>query len=102
MNKTLMLTALAAASLVFAPIASATPTDDAYLLALHNHGLSSRAGDSDLVQIGHAICAERNQGLTEQAIVQQLSLTAPSSVTVSDVVFLVQTSEHFYCPGPTV
>lgn len=103
MKKTLVLTALAGAALVFAPIASASPTDDAYLSALHNHGLSSRAGDDDLVKVGHGICAERSQGLSEQAIIQQLIPTASSSVTPTDVAFLVQTAERFYCPsGPTV
>lgn len=98
-----MLTALAGAALVFAPIASASPTDDAYLSALHNHGLSSKAGDTDLIQVGHGICAERSQGMSEQDIIKQLIPTASSSVTPSDVVFLVQTSEHFYCPsGSTV
>lgn len=102
--KTLMLAALATASLVFAPIASATPTDDAYLQALHSHGLSSKGGDDDLVQVGHAICQERKLGMSEQDVITQLTPSASNGVTASDVTFIVQTAEHFYCstPGTTV
>ena len=50
---------------ITAPIASADSTDDGYLQALKDRGITQPSGsDQTMVQIGHAVCTDWSRGMT--------------------------------------
>lgn len=84
-----------------APTAVADSTDDAYLAQMHKLGFTWPAGeDSDIISMGHQICADRNAGKTPDQIATDIHSTlGPKGITFADVTSMVSAAESNYCPG---
>jgi hypothetical protein len=82
-------------------IAVADSTDDAFLGQMHKLGFSWPAGDdSDIVSMGHQICADRTAGKTPDQIAQDIHTTlGGKGITFADVTSMVSAAESTYCPG---
>jgi len=82
-------------------IAAADATDDAFLSKMHTLGFTWPAGDdSDIVSMGHQICADRTAGKTPDAIAADIHSTlGPKGITFADVTSMVSAAESTYCPG---
>ncbi|ORV85878.1 hypothetical protein AWC11_18360 [Mycobacterium interjectum] len=90
-----------AALAVSTAIASADSTDDAYLAKLKNLGFSwPSASDSDMIAMGHAVCADRMAGKTPDAIAADLhSSISAKGFSFADMTGWVSAAESTYCPG---
>ena len=71
--------------------------DAAFLRALHKQGISSSAGDSDLIKIGHLVCDLRSEGYSENALIKMGTLHA-NGMSDQDEQVLVTSAEAAYCP----
>ena len=82
-------------------IASADGTDDAYLAKLKNLGFSwPSSSDSDMIAMGHAVCADRMAGKTPDAIASDLhSGMSAKGFSFADMTGWVSAAESTYCPG---
>lgn len=82
-------------------IALADSTDDAFLGQMHKLGFTWPAGeDSDIVSMGHQICADRNAGKTPDQIATDIHTTlGAKGITFADVTSMVSAAESTYCPG---
>jgi Protein of unknown function (DUF732) len=82
-------------------IALADSTDDAYIAQLHKLGFTWPAGDdSDIIAMGHQICADRNAGKTPDQIASDIHSTlGPKGITFADVTSMVSAAESNYCAG---
>lgn len=82
-------------------IAMADSTDEAYIGKLHGLGFTWASGaDSDMVAIGHQICADRMAGQTPDAIASDIHGTLSSKgYSFADVTGMVSAAESVYCPG---
>lgn len=82
-------------------IASADSTDDAYLAKLKNLGFSwPSSSDSDMIAMGHAVCADRMAGKTPDAIAADLhSNMSSKGFSFADMTGWVSAAESTYCPG---
>jgi hypothetical protein len=82
-------------------VAVADSTDDSYIAQLHKLGFTWPAGDdSDMIAVGHQICADRNAGKTPDQIAQDIHSTlGPKGITFADVTAMVSAAESNYCPG---
>ena len=82
-------------------IAMADATDDTFLSKMHTLGFTWPAGDdSDIVAMGHQICADRMAGKTPDAIATDIHSTlGPKGITFADVTSMVSAAESTYCPG---
>lgn len=82
-------------------IAFADATDDAFLGQMHKLGFTWPAGDdSDIIAMGHQICADRNAGKTPDQIATDIHSTlGPKGITFADVTSMVSAAESNYCPG---
>jgi hypothetical protein len=82
-------------------IALADSTDDAYLSKLKNLGFSWSSGaDSDIISMGHSICADRMAGKTPDAIASDLhSNLSSKGYSFADLTGWVSAAESTYCPG---
>jgi hypothetical protein len=80
-------------------IALADTTDDTYIAKMHNLGFTWPAGDdSDIVSMGHQICADRNAGKTPDTIASDIHSTlGPKGITFADVTSMVSAAESTYC-----
>ncbi|AXN44883.1 MULTISPECIES: DUF732 domain-containing protein [Mycobacterium] len=88
------------AALVFGTaVATADATDDAFLAQMHKLGFTWPAGDdSDIVSMGHQICADRMSGKTPDAIAQDIHTTlGEKGITFADVTSMVSAAESTYC-----
>ena len=81
-------------------IASADSTDDAYLTKLHNLGFTwPSSNDSDMIAMGHAVCADRMAGKTPDAIAADLhSSMSSKGFSFADMTGWVSAAESTYCP----
>lgn len=81
-------------------IASADSTDDAYLSKLKNLGVTWQSGgDSDMIAMGHAVCADRMAGKTPDAIAADLhSQLVSKGYSFADMTGWVSAAESTYCP----
>jgi hypothetical protein len=81
-------------------IAMADSTDDTYLTKLHGLGFSWNSGsDSDMIAIGHQICADRSAGKTPDAIAADIhSSLSSKGYSFADVTGMVSAAESTYCP----
>ncbi|WP_244892707.1 DUF732 domain-containing protein [Mycobacterium asiaticum] len=68
---------------------------------MHSLGFSWPAGDdSDIVSMGHQICADRTAGKTPDQIAQDIHTTlGGKGITFADVTSMVSAAESTYCPG---
>jgi Protein of unknown function (DUF732) len=82
-------------------IASADSTDDAYLAKLKTLGFSwPSSSDSDMIAMGHAVCADRMSGKTPDAIASDLhSSMSAKGFSFADMTGWVSAAESTYCPG---
>lgn len=82
-------------------IASADSTDDAYLAKLHNLGFTwPSSNDSDMIAMGHAVCADRMAGKTPDEIASDLhSNMSSKGFSFADMTGWVSAAESTYCPG---
>jgi hypothetical protein len=82
-------------------IALADATDDTFLAKMHTLGFTWPSGDdSDIVAMGHQICADRMAGKTPDAIASDIHSTlGPKGITFADVTSMVSAAESTYCPG---
>ncbi|BAV41494.1 DUF732 domain-containing protein [Mycobacterium ulcerans] len=88
------------AALVFGTaVATADATDDAFLAQMHKLGFTWPAGDdSDIVSMGHQICADRMSGKAPDAIAQDIHTTlGEKGITFADVTSMVSAAESTYC-----
>ena len=81
-------------------IAAADSTDDAYLAKLRHLGFSwNSSSDSDMISMGHAVCADRMAGKTPDAIAGDLhSSMSAKGFTFADMTGWVSAAESTYCP----
>jgi hypothetical protein len=94
----------AAASLVFAGAAGADTEDDKYLNLINASGLgcgqgpvNCPTGDSNMIQIGRAICRQLTHGNSSLAVSQAIVRQKPG-VQPDMVVRLVAVAKAAYCP----
>ncbi len=82
-------------------IAYADATDDAFIAQMHKLGFTWPASDdSDVIAMGHQICADRNAGKTPDQIATDIHNTlGPKGITFADVTSMVSAAESNYCPG---
>jgi hypothetical protein len=82
-------------------VAVADATDDTFLGKMHTLGFTWPAGDdSDIVAMGHQICADRMAGKTPDAIAADIHSTlGAKGITFADVTSMVSAAESTYCPG---
>lgn len=92
------------ASLALAGMAGADTTDDNYLELINANGLgcgqgpfACPTGDSDMIQIGRAICRQLTHGNSSLAVSQQILRQKPG-VKPDMVVRLVAAAKTAYCP----
>lgn len=85
---------------MFASPVKASPDGD-FLAQMHSRGIQSVDGDSALIELAHAICEARYEGLSEQQVIDMLTPRARNGVGPADVQFIVQQSEAAYCPTGT-
>jgi hypothetical protein len=93
-----------AASLAFAGLAGADTDDDNFLNMINSSGLgcgqgpfSCPTGDSDMIQIGRAICRQLTHGNSSLAVSQAIIRQKPG-VQPDMVVRLVAAAKTAYCP----
>jgi hypothetical protein len=96
--------AATAASLAFAGAAGADAADDNYLGLINANGLgcgqgpfACPSGDSDMIQIGRAICRQLTHGNSSLAVSQAILRQRPG-VQPDTVVRLVAAAKTAYCP----
>jgi hypothetical protein len=97
--------AAAAALVAFAAVAGADTQDDDYLNMINSSGLgcgqgpfNCPTGDSDMIQIGRAICRQLTHGNSSLAVSQQILRQKPG-VQPDMVVRLVAAAKAAYCPN---
>jgi hypothetical protein len=97
--------AAAAALVAFAGVAGADTQDDNYLNMINSGGLgcgqgpfNCPTGDSDMIQIGRAICRQLTHGNSSLAVSQQILRQKPG-VQPDTVVRLVAAAKAAYCPN---
>ena len=93
-----------AASLAFVAVAGADTDDENYLNLINASGLgcgqgpfSCPTGDSDMIQIGRAICRQLTHGNSSLAVSQAIIRQKPG-VQPDMVVRLVAIAKTAYCP----
>lgn len=88
----------AAIALAAPPTAHADDIDDTYLHALHIHGITSTAGDQELIKEAHDICTVLGSGLSMNAVVDNLELHQRNGMADADTKFVVKAAAASYCP----
>jgi uncharacterized protein DUF732 len=95
----------AAASLAFADAAGADTQDDNNLGMINSAGLgcgqgpfACPTGDSDMIQIGRAICRQLTHGNSSLAVSQAIIRQKPG-VPPDKIVRLVAAAKAAYCPS---
>jgi hypothetical protein len=94
----------AAASLALAGVAGADTEDDTYLNLINSSGLgcgqgpfACPTGDSDMIQIGRAICRQLTHGNSSLAVSKAIIRQNPG-VQPDMIVRLVAAAKTAYCP----
>jgi Protein of unknown function (DUF732) len=82
-------------------IATADPTNDAYLAQLRASGVNfPPERDEAIIATAHLICYDKKWGYTSDAIAQDVhNILAPRGLTLDDVTSMVGLAESTYCPG---
>ncbi len=97
MKKTIAAATLAAAAIIAAPAAQASPglapeTEDnvaAYLYVLHKRGISASSGDSNLVANGEKICRLIGNGRSPMSVALTVYRNTDASITAEDSGYIV-------------
>jgi Protein of unknown function (DUF732) len=82
------------------PVTAAAPahadgTDDAFITALHNHGIEHESPKS-AVAAGHLVCHQLDMGKTQQQIATDVMNS--SGIDGDDAGYFVALAERAYCP----
>ena len=80
-----------------APVSHADSTDDAFLSAMHRHGIHNDKGDAGMINFAHTVCEYLSDGYSMNSLFGIGDLYG-KRLTPDDVRFLVQTSAAAYCP----
>lgn len=88
----------AALSLAAAPTAHADDADDAYLDALHSHGITDVTGDQHLISMGHSVCTLLAEGYSMDALIDTAEMHERHGMSDDDMRFLVKAGAASYCP----
>jgi hypothetical protein len=81
--------------LVPAPAAHANPTDDAFIAALHAHGIEHESPKA-AIAAGHLVCHQLGMGKTQEQIATDVMNS--SGIPGDDAGFFVAIAERAYCP----
>lgn len=85
-------------AVITAAIAYADSTDDAYLQALKDKGITwSNGSDQTMVQIGHAVCGDWAKGFTFEQTLADAKSGLPQLADAS-IAKIMGTSTGVYCP----
>lgn len=95
-TKTIAALLLSALALFGAASAQASPEDDLYLDALYSVGITSSAGEADMIQTGHNVCFLREAGYSELELAEVIHENSDLSAELSG--FVVGAAEAAYCP----
>jgi Protein of unknown function (DUF732) len=80
-------------------IAHADSDDDTtYLTAIHNHGITDKAGDSALISFGHSVCKALAAGYSMNALEDMGDMNERNGLSDDDVKFLIKAAAATYCP----
>jgi hypothetical protein len=92
---------IVAAAAVTTSTAVAVADDAAFMDKLHSLGVSWPAGeDSVAINLGHAICTDRNNGETPDQIAGDVhNLLNGKGFTYQDATAIVSAAESTICPG---
>jgi Protein of unknown function (DUF732) len=82
-------------------IATADPTNDAYLAQLRALGVNFAPDREEaVIATAHLICYDKKWGYTPDAIAQDVhNILAPRGLTLDNVTSMVGLAESTYCPG---
>ena len=89
--------AATATFLVTAPVSHADSTDEAFLSAMHRHGIRNNHGDAAMINFAHTVCGYLEEGYSMNSLFSIGDLYG-KNLTADDVRFLVLTSAAAYCP----
>jgi Protein of unknown function (DUF732) len=78
-----------------APTAHADGTDDAFITALHNHGIAHESSKS-AIAAGHLVCHQLDMGKTQEQIATDVMNS--STLDGDNAGFFVALAERAYCP----
>lgn len=78
-----------------APTAHADGTDDAFITALHNHGLAHESPKA-AVTAAHLVCHQLDMGKTQEQIATDVMNS--SGIDGDNAGFFVALAERAYCP----
>ena len=90
-----------AALVASAAVATADPTDDAYLAQLHALGFTFTPDRNEAVlSMAHLICYDHSYGLAPDAIAKDVhQILGPKGISFGDVTSMVGLAESTYCPS---
>lgn len=105
--KRLLTSGLAALALglAVAPIAKASPDDDAFLQVIAEHGYSDLNGGplSGYIHLGHQVCDDLDiRGLTLMEEVRHIQHWNGSYISVGNVAYFIGAAHAAYCPWVTL
>jgi hypothetical protein len=84
-------------AVIAAPIASADSTDDTFLGALNQAGISfPNLSDQGVVKLGHLVCKDWTDGLTAAQVVADVQ--QGTGLTEKAACFFVGAASQSYCP----
>jgi hypothetical protein len=89
--------AATATFLAVAPVSHADSTDDAFLSAMHRHGIHNDHGDAAMINFAHMVCEALEGGYSMNSLFGIGDLYG-KRLAADDVRFLVLTSAAAYCP----
>jgi hypothetical protein len=92
---------LGSIAVITAPIANADSTDDAYLQALKDKGITWPNGsDQTMLQIGHAVCSDWSKGFTFDQTLADAKSGLPQLADAS-IAKILGVATGAYCPQYT-
>jgi hypothetical protein len=90
-----LLAAALVGSLAAAPTAHADPTDNAFIAALHAHGITHDSSPS-AIAAGHLVCHQLDMGKTQEQIATDVMNS--STLDGANAGYFVAVAERAYCP----
>ena len=81
--------------LVAAPAAHADGTDNAFIAALHAHGITHES-DQTAIAAGHLVCHQLDMGKTQEQIATDVMNS--STLDGNNAGYFVAVAERAYCP----
>ena len=71
-----------ALALAGAPAGHADSNDDAYLKAVAAQGIAFKGGPQEVIELGHLICKELQEGYATNGLTQHFEVNNPSQLVV--------------------